>query len=50
VARTKVSPGGKHALGFGLRVGYWPCLRAPYVQLSFGSRRLDIWHGDPSYR
>lgn len=50
VSRTKTSPAGKHALGFGVRVGYWPCLRAPYVQLAFGSRRYALWYGDPSYR
>ncbi len=50
VSCTKQSPAGKHALGYGARVGYWPCLRGPYVQLAWGTRRLDVWFGDPSYR
>jgi hypothetical protein len=48
--RTKRSPQGTHALGFGIRLGYWPCLRAPYVQFAFAIWRLDVWHGLPSYR
>lgn len=50
VSPTKVNAAGRHATGYGLRVGYWPCLRAPYMQLAFGRRRLDVWFGDPSYK
>ena len=35
---------------FGVRVGYWPCLRGPYLELSVNTRRLDIWFGLASYR
>lgn len=48
--RTKRSPQGTHAHGYGLRVGYWPCLKAPYVQVALAIWRLDVWHGLPSYR
>jgi hypothetical protein len=37
---TRGKPG--YAIGYGLRVGYWPCLRAHW--------RIEIWYGLPSYR
>ena len=40
---------GRYALGYGLRFGYWPCLRAPYAQLAFHRWRLELWFGLPSY-
>jgi hypothetical protein len=30
---TRGEPG--YALGYGVRVGYWPCLCAPYIQIAF---------------
>jgi hypothetical protein len=24
-----------YAIGYGLKVGYWPCLRAPYIEIAF---------------
>jgi hypothetical protein len=39
-----------YALGYGLRIGYWPCLLAPYVQIAFHHWRVEIWHGLPSYK
>lgn len=47
--RNRQSPEGRTALGFGIRIGYWPCLKAPYVQIAFALWRLDLWHGLPSY-
>lgn len=44
------SPEGKPVLAFGLRVGYWPCLRAPFLELAFHRWRIDLWVGLPSYR
>lgn len=29
--------------------GYWPCLKAPYLQLSLGIYIVDLWYGAPSY-
>jgi hypothetical protein len=45
----KRSPEGRYALAYGLRIGYWPCLRAPYVQLAFHRWRIEAWYGLPSY-
>lgn len=47
---SRVSAAGKHAFSIGARFGYWPCLKAPFVAIDFGTRRLEIWHGLPSYR
>jgi hypothetical protein len=38
-----------YALGYGLRVGYWPCLRGVYVQVALHRWRIEIWSGLPSY-
>lgn len=35
---------------FRLAFGWWPCLRAPFVQLSIGHMMWDVWYGDPSYK
>jgi hypothetical protein len=48
VRNNRESPEGQVHICFGIRVGYWPCLLAPYVQLAFWKWRLDIWHGLPS--
>lgn len=47
--RNKQSPKGKTAWGFGLRVGYWPCLGAPYLQLAVALWRLDLYWGRRGY-
>lgn len=47
---SRKSPEGRHAWSFGLRVGYWPCLLAPYVAVDFGKHRLEAWYGLPSVR
>ena len=36
---------GRHALSFGMRFGYWPCLKAPFVQLAVGPYLVDLWFG-----
>lgn len=48
LAETRRSPDGKLAFELGLKFGYWPCLKAPFVAIALGYRRLDIWHGLPS--
>jgi hypothetical protein len=45
VRRNKAAFDGRVALGFGLRAGYWPCLRAPFVQLQFFRWNVSLWHG-----
>lgn len=37
-------------MSLGVRVGYWPCLRGPFVVLDLGTHRIDIWWGLPSYK
>ncbi len=37
-------------ISFGFRVGYWPCLKAPYIQIVLAGWRCDFWYGLPSYR
>lgn len=41
---------GRTSIGFGFRFGYWPCLKAPYLQIAFACWRFDLWHGLPSYK
>lgn len=50
VRRTTQSPEGTHVIRYGVCFGYWPCLRAPFIQLSFGTRTIEVWHGLPSYQ
>lgn len=38
------------SLGYGVRVGYWPCLKAPYIQVAWHRWRLELWYGLPSYQ
>jgi hypothetical protein len=42
-------PDGANQLALGLRVGYWPCLRGPYVQVVFACWRFEAWFGLPGY-
>ncbi len=46
---TRPSQDGKHAFELGAKVGYWPCLRGPFISIQLGFRRLDFWCGLPSY-
>lgn len=50
VRRLKRSADGRQSLGVGVRVGYWPCLNAPYVHLTLGPWRVEGWIGLPSYQ
>ena len=40
---------GEHVVLLRFGVGYWPCLRAPFVQLGIGRHLLDLWYGEPSH-
>jgi hypothetical protein len=44
------SPAGTRAFGLGVRVGYWPCLCAPYVQATVLFWQIDVWFGLSSYK
>jgi hypothetical protein len=48
--RTNKSPAGASVLMLGMRIGYWPCLKAPFVQLTFWCWLFDIWYGEKSYK
>lgn len=41
---------GARVFRMGLCFGYWPCLRAPFVQVGIGLKTLDVWFGLPSYK
>jgi len=41
---------GKQVLRIGLCAGYWPCLLAPFIQISLGKKIVDIWFGLPGYK
>lgn len=47
---TNKSPHNKHVLAYGLRVGFWPCLAAYFIQFTIGKHMLDFWYGLPSYK
>ena len=44
------SPEGIPVWSVGLRFGYWPCLKGPFISIAFGKNSLDIWYGLPSYK
>lgn len=50
VRKTPTRADGAHALRFGVLVGYWPCLMAPYISLGVGKWIVEAWIGYPSYR
>lgn len=50
IYESQTSKDGRHSLGFGGRLGYWPCLNAPYVHFAFAKWRFDFWYGLPGYR
>jgi hypothetical protein len=48
---TKTTAEGiRRVRAFGVRVGYWPCLQAPFVEVAFNTRRYELWYGLPSYK
>lgn len=41
---------GRHAWSLGVKIGYWPCLHAPFLRLDVGTRIIEAWVGKPSYK
>ena len=39
----KKSLEGKTVLGYGIRLGYWPCMKAPFIEASLGKNRYAVW-------
>lgn len=50
VRRAKRRADGVYAQSYGMRIGYWPCLHAPFVSFYIGSRVFEGWLGWGSYR
>ncbi len=46
-----IAPSGAplQALSYGVKVGYWPCFRAPYIELAWGAKRHALWYGLSGY-
>lgn len=40
----------RFSLAWGVRFGYWPCLSAPFLDVSWGKWRVRVWHGACSYK
>lgn len=49
LSTTRPSPEGKLAFEFGVKLGYWPCLKGPFVSVALGYRRVDAWIGLPPF-
>lgn len=47
--RTASNARGEHVWLLRLGLGYWPCLKAPFLQLGIGTHLIDVWYGLPSY-
>lgn len=41
--RLRRSTDGQQAVALGLRAGYWPCLKAPFVQATVGPYIASVW-------
>lgn len=46
--RFPKSEEGKQMLTLGIRIGYWPCLKAPFIQVAVWAWRIEFWYGLPS--
>lgn len=42
------SPDNRPMFALGARIGYWPCLFAPFIQVTFWRWHFEAWHGLPS--
>lgn len=48
--RSKTAPGTqRHAVAFGIKAGYWPCHKGPFITIEFATHRIDMWYGTPSF-
>lgn len=45
VRRNKTSITGQYTKALGLRVGYFPCLKGPFIEIAVWSYSLAIWYG-----
>lgn len=49
--KSSVAPDGSklEARSYGVKVGYWPCFRAPYIEIAWDTRRYAAWYGYAGY-
>lgn len=48
ITRSGSAPDGRRVVSFGARIGFWPCLGGPFVQVTIATRRYTVWVGRPS--
>ena len=48
--RNSTLGNAEYAIGYGLKLGYWRCLQAPFVQIDFHRWLIEVWYGLPSYK
>lgn len=41
--RLRANPRLSQVWGLGLRVGYWPCIPAPFVEVHVGPFQMAVW-------
>jgi hypothetical protein len=49
IRRQRQREDGRYVWGFGARLGYWPCLRAPFIRFDVATWIIEVWYGLPSY-
>ena len=37
------------ARSFGVKIGYWPCFRAPFIEIAWNTKRYAMWYGYSGY-
>jgi hypothetical protein len=42
---TKKRNDGRFVFALGARIGYWPCVEAPFVEIALGRCMFALWHG-----
>jgi hypothetical protein len=47
IRENERSPEGQPVIAFGVRIGYWPCVIAPFVQVAAFAWRFEVWYGLP---
>jgi hypothetical protein len=48
--KSKTNDKGQHAVNLGVKIGYWPCLKAVFISVTVAHCVLDFWYGDESYK
>jgi hypothetical protein len=50
IRRNKTNIDGETVISFGLRVGYWPCLKAPFLRFFWWKINGEVWYGQASLK